>query len=122
MARSWRPARSAVKSTTSRSKTCLPARSSRRRRARGVPGSADVAVTGGPRAFTGRVLLAPVRAAAAVVAWGLAVLVGDVLRIRRAHAEAAMARAGIADPGRTARAMYRSLGRGLVELVAMAFS
>jgi KDO2-lipid IV(A) lauroyltransferase len=87
-----------------------------------VPGSADVAVTGGPRAFTGRVLLAPVRAAAAVVAWGLAVLVGDVLRIRRAHAEAAMARAGIADPGRTARAMYRSLGRGLVELVAMAFS
>jgi KDO2-lipid IV(A) lauroyltransferase len=52
----------------------------------------------------------------------LAVLVGDVLRIRRAHAEAAMARAGIADPGRTVRAMYRSLGRGLVELLTIAFS
>jgi KDO2-lipid IV(A) lauroyltransferase len=60
--------------------------------------------------------------AEAVVAWALSVLVGDVLRIRRAHAEAAMARAGIGEPRRTAAAMYRSLARGLVELVTMAFS
>ena len=51
----------------------------------------------------------------------LALLVGDVLRIRRAHAEAAMQRAGVASPARTARAMYRSLARGLVELLGTAF-
>ena len=48
-----------------------------------------------------------------LVAW----LVGSVLRVRRAHVEAAMARADIAQPSRTARAMYRSLGRGLCELL-----
>jgi KDO2-lipid IV(A) lauroyltransferase len=51
----------------------------------------------------------------------LAFLVGDVLRVRRAHVEGAMRRAGVSDPGRVARAMYRSLGRGLVELVRATF-
>lgn len=47
----------------------------------------------------------------------LAWLVGSVLRVRRAHVVSAMARAGIADPERTAHLMYRSLARGLLELV-----
>ncbi|HEX3598475.1 MAG TPA: lysophospholipid acyltransferase family protein [Polyangiaceae bacterium] len=55
-------------------------------------------------------------------AWLLAVIVGDVLRVRRAHVESAMERANVANPRETARAMYRSLGRGLVELLGMAFS
>jgi KDO2-lipid IV(A) lauroyltransferase len=49
----------------------------------------------------------------------LAFLVGDVLRVRRAHVEHAMARAGVRAPRNTARAMYRSLGRGLFELMGM---
>src|SRR5262245_20815637 len=112
---SCRLARCAAKSTSSRSKTCSPARSSRKLRARGVPGSAEVVLR---RGFVPSLL----RAAAAAAAWALAVFVGDVLRGRRAHAEAAMARAGITDPGRTVRAMYRSLARGLVELLTLAFS
>jgi KDO2-lipid IV(A) lauroyltransferase len=47
-------------------------------------------------------------------------LAGSVLRIRRRHVEASMRRAGIADPPRAARAMYRSLGTGLLELFWMA--
>ncbi|HVW28589.1 MAG TPA: lysophospholipid acyltransferase family protein [Polyangiaceae bacterium] len=60
--------------------------------------------------------------AARIAAWTLAACVGDVLRIRRAHVEAAMTRAGVRDPSRTARAMYGSLSRGLLELLAMAFA
>jgi Kdo2-lipid IVA lauroyltransferase/acyltransferase len=55
-----------------------------------------------------------------LLAASLAFVVGDVLRVRRAHVEHAMQRAGVAEPRRTARAMYVALGRGLVELVAMA--
>lgn len=52
-----------------------------------------------------------------VLAW----VVGDVLRVRRAHVEAAMERAGIPDPEGTARAMYRELGRALLELLSLAY-
>jgi Kdo2-lipid IVA lauroyltransferase/acyltransferase len=52
---------------------------------------------------------------AGVIAW----VVGDVLRVRRAHVEAAMARAGIRDVSRRARAMYRTLARGLLEFLSM---
>jgi KDO2-lipid IV(A) lauroyltransferase len=55
-----------------------------------------------------------------VLALALSIFVGDVLRVRRAHVERAMARAGVARPAETARAMYRALGRGLVALVGMA--
>ncbi|HEX4475053.1 MAG TPA: lysophospholipid acyltransferase family protein [Polyangiaceae bacterium] len=47
-----------------------------------------------------------------------AFVVGDVLRIRRRHVEDALTRAGVARPSGVARAMYRSLGRGLAELLA----
>jgi KDO2-lipid IV(A) lauroyltransferase len=60
--------------------------------------------------------------ASRVAAPALALLVGDVLRIRRAHAEAAMARAGVPAPSSTARAMYRSLARGLFELLGTVFT
>jgi Kdo2-lipid IVA lauroyltransferase/acyltransferase len=50
----------------------------------------------------------------------LAWLVGSVLRVRRAHVETSIARAGLARPAATAREMYRSLGRGLFELIGMA--
>lgn len=43
-----------------------------------------------------------------------------MLRVRRAHAEAAMQRAGVEEPSRTAAAMYRALGRGLFELLLLA--
>jgi lauroyl/myristoyl acyltransferase len=52
---------------------------------------------------------------ARVIAW----LVGDVLRVRRAHVEAAMLRAGIRDASSRAGAMYRALARGLLEFVGM---
>ncbi|HVU02165.1 MAG TPA: lysophospholipid acyltransferase family protein [Polyangiaceae bacterium] len=48
-----------------------------------------------------------------------AFVVGDLLRVRRAHAERAMTRAGVAEPSDTVRAMYRSLGRGLFELLRL---
>jgi Kdo2-lipid IVA lauroyltransferase/acyltransferase len=51
-----------------------------------------------------------------------ALIVGSVLRVRRAHVEAAMRRAGVADPARVAREMYSSLGVGLGELCHMALS
>jgi KDO2-lipid IV(A) lauroyltransferase len=44
--------------------------------------------------------------------------VGGVLRVRRAHVLAAMARAPIPGADRTSQAMYASLGRGLLELLA----
>lgn len=54
------------------------------------------------------------------VALVLAFVVGDLVRVRRMHVEAAMTRAGVHNPRRMARAMYRDLARGLVELIAMA--
>jgi Kdo2-lipid IVA lauroyltransferase/acyltransferase len=51
----------------------------------------------------------------------LAFVVGDLLRVRRSHVTAAMRRAGLADSESLARAMYRSLARGLWELVWLAF-
>ena len=47
-------------------------------------------------------------------------LVGSVLRIRRAHVEAAMTAAGVASPSREARAMYAALGRSAFEFLWMA--
>ncbi|MBL8718332.1 MAG: hypothetical protein JNL79_20290 [Myxococcales bacterium] len=44
-------------------------------------------------------------------------LAGSVLRIRRAHVVAAMQRAGVAAPERSASQMYRGLGASLLELV-----
>jgi KDO2-lipid IV(A) lauroyltransferase len=51
----------------------------------------------------------------AFVGW----LTGSVLRIRRAHVEASMRRAGVAQPAREARAMYGALAAGAVELLAL---
>jgi Kdo2-lipid IVA lauroyltransferase/acyltransferase len=51
----------------------------------------------------------------AVLGW----LVGSLLRVRRRHVVDAMRRAGIAEPERTALAMYRALGVGLFELVGL---
>ncbi len=45
---------------------------------------------------------------------------GSVLRVRTAHVLASLERAGIADGARVARLMYRSLGTGVFELVALA--
>ena len=45
---------------------------------------------------------------------------GGVLRVRRAHVVASLERAEIADAGSVASEMYRSLGLGVVELLAMA--
>jgi KDO2-lipid IV(A) lauroyltransferase len=47
-------------------------------------------------------------------------LAGSVLRIRRAHVEGAMQAAGVAHPGRQARAMYRALGASVFEFLWMA--
>jgi Kdo2-lipid IVA lauroyltransferase/acyltransferase len=58
-----------------------------------------------------------------IVLWlgaALAWLVGSVLRVRRSHVEASIARAGLTHPAATAREMYGSLGRGLFELIGMA--
>ena len=52
----------------------------------------------------------------------LAWFVGRVLAVRRAHVVASMRRAGLANAERTASAMYRSLGRGLFELLWMALN
>ena len=52
----------------------------------------------------------------ALLAW----LVGRVLRVRRAHVLACMARAGVGEPSRHADAMYRSLGTGVFELLSLA--
>lgn len=50
----------------------------------------------------------------------LAWVVGDVLGVRRAHVIEAMHRAHVPAPARTARSMYRSLGRGVFELLWIA--
>ncbi len=47
-------------------------------------------------------------------------LTSDVLRVRRAHVEASMARAGIANTTETARGMYRALGTSFVEVLWLA--
>jgi lauroyl/myristoyl acyltransferase len=47
-------------------------------------------------------------------------LAGSVLRIRRAHVEAAMRAAGVASPAAAARAMYASLGRSVFEFLWLA--
>lgn len=52
----------------------------------------------------------------------LAFVVGRVLAVRRSHVMDALARAGIADRRRVANGMYRSLGQGLCELVALGVS
>jgi KDO2-lipid IV(A) lauroyltransferase len=49
----------------------------------------------------------------------LAFVVGDILGVRRDHVVASMTRAGLPRPATTARAMYRGLGRGLFELIAV---
>ena len=51
------------------------------------------------------------------VGFVLASVVGSVLRIRRAHVVRSMRTAGISCPERVASRMYRSLGRGIAELV-----
>jgi KDO2-lipid IV(A) lauroyltransferase len=52
--------------------------------------------------------------------WFLGWLAGSVLRIRRAHVEDAMRAAGIADPARHARGMYRELGTSAAEFLWLA--
>jgi KDO2-lipid IV(A) lauroyltransferase len=52
----------------------------------------------------------------------LAFMVGSVLRIRRAHVVRSMRLAAIPRPERTASRMYRSLGRGVAELVHLLLS
>jgi KDO2-lipid IV(A) lauroyltransferase len=47
-------------------------------------------------------------------------LAGGLLRVRRRHAEAALARAGVARPSRTAAAAYASLGTSVFELLWLA--
>lgn len=47
----------------------------------------------------------------------LGAFVGDVLRVRRAHVEAAMTAAGIPQPELEAAAMYRGLGTSFAELL-----
>jgi KDO2-lipid IV(A) lauroyltransferase len=49
----------------------------------------------------------------------LGAFVGSLLRIRRAHVEASMARASIASAEENARGMYASLGRSFVEVLWM---
>lgn len=56
----------------------------------------------------------------AVLGAALAWLVGRVIGVRRRHVVESMQRAGIAEPERTADAMYRNLGRGLFELLWLA--
>jgi KDO2-lipid IV(A) lauroyltransferase len=47
-------------------------------------------------------------------------IAGSLLRLRRAHVEGAMRRAGVASPAREARAMYASLGRSAFEFLWLA--
>jgi Kdo2-lipid IVA lauroyltransferase/acyltransferase len=52
-----------------------------------------------------------------VLGWPLAWLVGSLLRIRRAHVEAALERASCRAKAPTARGMYRGLGANVMELL-----
>lgn len=56
----------------------------------------------------------------ALLGRALGFIAGSLLRIRRSLVEAAMARAGIAEPAASAAEMYRSLGAGIVELLWLA--
>ncbi|MBX3128834.1 MAG: lysophospholipid acyltransferase family protein [Polyangiaceae bacterium] len=49
----------------------------------------------------------------------LGFVVGTLLGVRRAHVLGSLRRAGIAEPARVAAAMYRRLGRGALELLAL---
>ncbi len=70
-------------------------------------------------------LLGAVAHGAGALAWddlpvcgaAIGALVGGLLRVRRAHVEAAMERAGVADASAVAAGMYRSLATGLLELL-----
>lgn len=64
-------------------------------------------------ASVGALPLCALRPLGAALGW----LCGSALRIRRALVEQAMGRAGVEDAPRAARAMYRRLGRGLLELL-----
>lgn len=65
------------------------------------------------------VRIAPRLPAAWRVAFGAALgwIAGSMLRIRRSIVETSMERAGVSQPSRAARRMYRDLGHGLVELL-----
>jgi KDO2-lipid IV(A) lauroyltransferase len=72
-------------------------------------------------------MIATIARATAAVPYGdlgvfgdaLGAFVGSLLRIRRAHVEASMARANIAGAEEKARGMYASLGRSFVEVLWM---
>jgi KDO2-lipid IV(A) lauroyltransferase len=55
-----------------------------------------------------------------VLGTGLGFLVGSVFRIRRGHVEQGMRRAGVSEPPREARAMYRALATSALELLHVA--
>jgi Kdo2-lipid IVA lauroyltransferase/acyltransferase len=61
-------------------------------------------------------VIALARVLGALLGW----LAGSVLRIRRAHVERAMRAAGVEQPSRQARAMYRALGTSVFEFLWMA--
>lgn len=71
------------------------------------------------RALAALVAHAP-RVVRGALAIGLAWLVHGVLRIRRAHVEEAMARAGVSSPREVARAFYRALAQRLLDLLVLA--
>lgn len=50
----------------------------------------------------------------------LGAFVGGALRVRRAHVEESMVRAGVRDASESARAMYASLGRSVLEVLWLA--
>jgi KDO2-lipid IV(A) lauroyltransferase len=83
-------------------------------RSRAIPARPGEAGAGGER---GRAVPGAwiVQVLGAALGW----LVGSVIRVRRSHVIAAMQRAGVPDPSRTAAAMYRALGRGLFELLGL---
>lgn len=56
----------------------------------------------------------------AVFGEALGSFVGGALRVRRAHVEASMARAGVASPAEATRGMYRALGTSALELLWLA--
>jgi len=56
----------------------------------------------------------------AVFGEALGALVGGALRVRRAHVEASMARAGVRAPSEAAAGMYAALGTSALELLWMA--
>src|SRR5207253_5203365 len=87
----------------------------------GAPVSADRRVAGcmGWASLAALTALLPWRGLRTLGAL-LGFVAGTVLRIRRAHVEAAMRAAGVASPRAEARAMYRSLGSSAAELLWLA--